>query len=117
MVGPVYLGCKAALQHLFETKTSALFTHVLSVAADVAEPEGLPDTVVYHQIAITEGVQNIIGDHQLWQAVEYIRTVWREFRARQRDRRLLVCSRLARGALLVEYKSVINLTKTIANGV
>jgi len=108
IAGPVYFGCKAAVQNLFDSKSSGLFTHILCVADDITKPDNLPETVTFHRIPIVNGVQNVINDDLLSQTIEYIREIWNEFTKAHTDRRLLIYSRsVVLPWLLVVHNTVV----------
>jgi hypothetical protein len=92
LVGPIHFGSETAV---VEAPPNARFTHVLCVAEELSRPMGLGDKVVFEHVPIQNGVENVIRDEQLSNAVEWLREVWEQYRSDDgKLRRVMVYCRL-----------------------
>ena len=76
LVGPIYFGSEKAV---LEAPPNARFTHLLCVADELSRPEGLSGKVVFDRIPMQNGVENVIDDHQLSNAVDWMREVFEQY--------------------------------------
>lgn len=76
ILGPVYAGNEAAANEA----TRNGFSHILCVAQELVIPKRLQESsssLVYHQIAMKEGVTNSIQEDHLQEAIDWIMKNWK----------------------------------------